>query len=167
MQPAPSKAFQDEYPDSLSHCYGCGRLNEYGHQIKSYWDFTGKISICHFQPKPYHTAVPGFVYGGLIASLVDCHATGTASAVAKRQRAAGEKTPRFLTASLNVEYMKPTPLGPQLELRGRAEEIKGRKLTIEVEVWAEGTMTARGRVVCVQAPEALLRSMGLDAADHT
>jgi len=32
------KAFQDYYPHELSHCYGCGRLNEHGLQIKSYWD---------------------------------------------------------------------------------------------------------------------------------
>ena len=38
------KAFQDYYPEHMSHCFGCGRLNEYGHQIKSYWD--GDESVC-------------------------------------------------------------------------------------------------------------------------
>ena len=32
------KAFQDHYKDEYSVCYGCGRLNPHGHQIKSYWD---------------------------------------------------------------------------------------------------------------------------------
>ena len=50
----PQKSFQDEYPDVLAHCYGCGRLNEHGYQIKSYWD--GDESVCHFLPKPYHVA---------------------------------------------------------------------------------------------------------------
>jgi len=50
------KAFQDYYPDHLSHCYGCGRLNEYGLQIKSYWD--GEETVCTFHPKAYHIAVP-------------------------------------------------------------------------------------------------------------
>ena len=63
------KAFQDYYPDQLAHCYGCGRLNEHGLQIKSYWE--GDDSVCHFQPHPHHTAIPGYVYGGLIASLID------------------------------------------------------------------------------------------------
>ena len=76
------KSFQDYYPDSMAHCYGCGRLNEYGHQIKSYWD--GDESVCHFQPKSYHIAIPGYVYGGLLASLIDCHGTGTAAAAAYR-----------------------------------------------------------------------------------
>lgn len=72
------KAFQDYYPDDLSHCYGCGRLNDHGMKIKSYWD--GEESVCIHQPKSYYTAVPGFAYGGLIASLIDCHSTGTAAA---------------------------------------------------------------------------------------
>lgn len=50
------KAFQDYYPDNLSHCYGCGRLNEDGLQIKSYWD--GEESVCTFTPRPYHIAIP-------------------------------------------------------------------------------------------------------------
>lgn len=82
------KAFQDYYPDQLSHCYGCGRLNTAGLQIKSYWD--GDESVCEYTPKPYHTALPGCVYGGLIASLIDCHGTGTASAAAYRAESDGE-----------------------------------------------------------------------------
>ncbi len=85
----PQKAFQDEYPDVLAHCYGCGRLNEHGHQIKSYWD--GDELVCHFMPKPYHIAIPGYVYGGLLASLIDCHGTGTAAAAL--YRVAKEKDP--------------------------------------------------------------------------
>ncbi len=42
------KAFQDYYPESYSHCYGCGRLNPHGLQIKSYWD--GDETVCHFNP---------------------------------------------------------------------------------------------------------------------
>ena len=71
------KAFQDYYPDHLSHCYGCGKLNTHGYQIKTFWD--GDETLTTFTPKPYHTAIPGFVYGGLLASLIDCHATGSAA----------------------------------------------------------------------------------------
>ena len=70
------KAFQDFYPDEFSHCYGCGRLNEHGHKIKSVWD--GEESVAFFTPDGRYMALPGFVYGGLIASLIDCHSTGTA-----------------------------------------------------------------------------------------
>ncbi len=150
------KAFQDYYPDEVAHCYGCGRLNEHGLQIKSYWD--GDESVCTFMPRPYHIAIPGYVYGGLIASLIDCHGTGTASAAA--YRAAGremdtEPAFRFVTASLHVDYLRPTPLGVPLEVRGRVVEIKGRKVIVEETLSAEGQVCARGQVVAVQMPDDL------------
>ena len=109
------KAFQEYYSEEFSHCYGCGRKNEHGHQIKSYWD--GEESVAVFQPEPYHIAIPGFVYGGLIASLMDCHGTGTAAAATYREqgRAMDTEPPlRFVTASLKVDFLAPTPLGVPL-----------------------------------------------------
>lgn len=152
------KAFQDYYPDHLSLCYGCGRLNEHGLQIKSYWD--GDETVCTFYPKPYHTAVPGYVYGGLIASLIDCHSTGTAAAAAYRARGTAMDTLpplRFVTASLHVDYLRPTPLGEDpLELRSQIKEIKGRKVIIATTLTARGEVCARGEAVAVQAPEQLM-----------
>lgn len=111
-------AVQDFYPEELSHCYGCGRSNAHGHQIKSYWD--GDETIARFTPQPYHIAIPGFVYGGLIASLIDCHGTGSAALAVYRseERNPGtEPALRFVTASLQVDYLKPTPLGIELLLK--------------------------------------------------
>lgn len=151
------KAIQDYYPDALSYCYGCGRLNEHGLQIKTYWD--GDETVTTYTPRPYHTAIPGFVYGGLIASLIDCHATGTAAAAAYRAEGRGMDTEppfRFVTASLKVDYLRPTPLGPPLVLRGRAVEVKGRKVVVHVTLSAEGQVCARGEVVTVQMPESFV-----------
>ena len=137
-------------------CYGCGRLNEHGLQLRSFWE--GDDSVCRFQPRPYHTAIEGYVYGGLIASLIDCHSTGTAAAAAYRAagRAPGtEPHLRYMTAALHVDYLKPTPIDALLEVRGRAVEIKGRKVVVETELYAAGQLCARGRVVAVQAPEEL------------
>ncbi len=155
------KAFQDYYPDQLAQCYGCGRLNEHGLQIKSYWE--GEEAVCRFTPRPYHTAIPGYVYGGLIASLIDCHATGTAAAAAYRAagRAMDTEPPfRFLTASLKVDYLRPTPIDCTLELRGRVLEIKGRKVVVAVTLTARGEVCARGEVVTVQMPEHYLEQQG-------
>ena len=146
-------AFQDYYPENLAHCYGCGRLNKDGHQIKTYWD--GEESVTHFTPESYHTAVPGFTYGGLIASLVDCHSTGTAAAAMYRaENREMDSLPafRFVTGSLKVDYLKPTPIAGELELRGRVKEIRGNKV-IETSVLLGGVMTARGEVVAVQMPK--------------
>jgi acyl-coenzyme A thioesterase PaaI-like protein len=150
------KAFQDYYPDDLAHCYGCGKLNTYGHQLKSYWE--GDEAVARFTPKPYHTAVPGYVYGGLIASLIDCHSTGTAAAAKYReeQREMGSDPPvRFLTASLHVNYLKPTPIDRELILRARPTEIKGRKVVVKVTLYAGEDICATGEVVTVQMPEGM------------
>lgn len=149
-------AFQDYYPEELSHCYGCGKNNPHGHQIKSYWD--GDESVARFTPAPYHTAIPGFVYGGLIASLVDCHGTGTASAAA--YRAAGREMGsvpalRFVTGSLQVSYLAPTPLGVELELRGKPVEVKEKKVVVDITVSANGKVTAKGQVIAVRMPESM------------
>ncbi len=151
------KAFQDFYSEQSSHCYGCGRLNELGLQIKSYWD--GDETVCYFQPRPYHTAIPGYVYGGLIASLIDCHSTGSAAAAA--YRAAGRSMDtlpafRFLTASLHVDYLRPTPIDTLLEVRSSIKEIKGRKIVVSSMLFARGDLCAKGEVVAVQMPDHLI-----------
>ena len=155
------KAFQDTYSDIFAHCYGCGRLNEHGHHIRSYWD--GDESICHFLPEPYHIAIPGYVYGGLLASLIDCHGTGTAAGAAYRAAKAedpnAEPDMRFLTASLHVDYLKPTPLGIELEVRGKIKEHKERKVVIEEWIVANGVTTVRGEVVAVQVPKSMIEEL--------
>lgn len=151
------KAIQDFYPDDVAHCYGCGRLNEHGHRLKTVWE--GDETVSRFTPKPYHTAIPGTVYGGLIASLIDCHGTGTAAAVAQRAQdieIGDAPAPRYVTASLRVDYLKPTPLGPELEVRGRVKEMTERKVVVEATVSAWGEVCARGEVVAVRMPESMV-----------
>lgn len=155
------KSFQEYYPDSYAHCYGCGTLNEHGHHIQSHWD--GDESVCHFMPKPYHISIPGYVYGGLLASLIDCHGTGTAAAAlynaAKEQDPNADPNTRTLTASLHVDYLKPTPLGIELEVRGKVKELKGRKVIVEEWIVANGIITVRGQVIAVQVPESLVEEL--------
>ncbi len=152
------KAFQDYYPDDYSYCYGCGRLNDDGLKVRSFWD--GEETVAHYTPKPYHIAAPGFVYGGLLASLIDCHCTGTAAAATYRNEGRPmESHPplRFVTASLKVDYVRPTPLGVPLEIRGKIREVRGRKVTVEARVIAEGEVCVRGEVVAVQIPDSMKR----------
>ena len=151
------KAFQDFYPDAMNQCYGCGQKNPHGLKIRSHWD--GDEAICTFQPHPYHTAIPGMVYGGLIASLIDCHSTGTAAAAMYRQEGREmDSLPafRFLTGSLRVDFLRPTPIDGALEIRARVKEIKGRKVVVASTLMAKGEVCARGEVVAIQAPAHLI-----------
>jgi acyl-coenzyme A thioesterase PaaI-like protein len=153
----PGPAVQDYYPEDVAHCFGCGRLNDSGHRLKTFWE--GDETVSRFVPKPYHTAIPGYVYGGLIASLLDCHGTGGAAAASLRRagREIGEgEAPRFVTASLHVDFLKPTPLGPVLEVRGKILEITDRKVVLEETLSANGVVTARGKVVAVRMPESMI-----------
>jgi acyl-coenzyme A thioesterase PaaI-like protein len=152
-----ARAIQDFYPEDFSHCFGCGRLNEQGHRIKSY--IRGDVVVSHFEPEPWHLSVPGFTYGGLIASLMDCHAMATAAAATYRaegREPGSAPALHFVTASLKVDYLKPTPIGP-LELAAHAREIGARKVLVEVELSAGGETTARAEVVAVRIPEAMKR----------
>jgi acyl-coenzyme A thioesterase PaaI-like protein len=113
----------------------------------------------YFYPPKYHIAIPGYVYGGLIASIIDCHGTGTAAAALYHSegREMGTEPPvRFVTASLHVEYIRPTPLGVPLEVRGEVKEIKGHKVVVSARVSAGGKVYARGEVVAVQMPEHMM-----------
>ncbi|MDZ7764246.1 MAG: PaaI family thioesterase [Melioribacteraceae bacterium] len=150
-------AFQDYYPDDVAHCYGCGKLNEKGHQIKTYWD--GDETITRYTPKEYHTAIPGYVYGGLLASLIDCHGTGSAAAAMYKHEGREMDTDpplRFVTAQLNVTYLKPTPLGPELILKGKIREVKDKKVIVDVELFAEDELCVKGEVIAVKMPESLV-----------
>jgi acyl-coenzyme A thioesterase PaaI-like protein len=152
------KAFQDSYPEEFRHCYGCGTQNEHGLKIKSYWD--GDETVAIFEPRRYHTGISGYVYGGLIASLIDCHCIGTAAAAKHRAEHPGRKAgtlPRFVTAALHVDYLNPTPLGVALEVRARAEQIKDRKVVVAATLSAEGEICARGQVVAVLMPEEMVQ----------
>jgi acyl-coenzyme A thioesterase PaaI-like protein len=144
------KAFQEYYPDEFAHCYGCGRLNKKGLQIKSYWD--GDETVCHFTPESQYTGgFPDSLYGGMIASLIDCHGAATASAAKARED--GRPISRFVTASLKVDFRAPTPIDTELEIRGKVIEIKGRKVLVDLTLSAAGKLCAEASAVMVQILE--------------
>lgn len=148
------KAIQDDYPEDFAWCYGCGRMNEHGHHFRTGW-LEDKTMTIYF-PKPEHMALPGFVYGGLIGSLVDCHGTGSAALALHRKNGhePGDtaEPPRFVTASLHVDFLKPTPHGTVLKAIGTVQEIHPKKFKVETEVYAGDTLCARGEVVAVVMP---------------
>lgn len=93
------------------------------------------------------------LYGGLLASLIDCHCCNTAmAAVCEAEGTA--LTPDikmwYVTATLTVDYLAPTPLGVELELRATVDKIEGRKAWINCSVLAEGAECVRGRGLFVR-----------------
>ena len=147
------KAFQDFYAEKYSHCFGCGKNNPNGHQLKSFWD--GEDTIAHFTPsQEFSGGVPNHVYGGMIASLLDCHGTASAAAFAhqSQNRAIGDNGEliRFVTGSLKVDFLRPTPMGKELTIRGRLAKLENRKALIELTLSADGIECAKAEMLAIQ-----------------
>lgn len=154
------QAIQDNYPDDFAWCYGCGRLNEKGHHFRTGWQGE-QHTVTIFNPSEEHMALPGFVYGGVIASLIDCHGTGSAALALHRKNGheVGDETdsPRFVTASLKVDFFKPTPHGVPLKAIGTVQEIHPKKWKVETDVFANDTLCAHGEVIAVVMPNTFLK----------
>lgn len=152
------KAIQEYYPDKVNECYGCGMLNEHGLQIKSYWD--GNECICTFLPENYHKAFEGFVYGGLIASIIDCHSIATALAAFYKEEGMELGTnPEFgfVTASLKVDYLRPVPNGKPLVLHTRMNEFTGgNKMLIVTTLTVDDVRCVKGEVIAIKVPLSIL-----------
>ncbi|MCA9904163.1 MAG: PaaI family thioesterase [Anaerolineae bacterium] len=148
MTPQPIQNF---YDDKIAICYGCGRHNEHGLHVQTFWD--GAVGVAHFMPRDYHTAFPGVVYGGLLASVIDCHSIGTAIAAMydAEDRAPGtELEITCVTGNLNVTYLHPTPMGVELIINARIKSLTERKALLETEVLAGDLVTVRAEVIAVR-----------------
>jgi acyl-coenzyme A thioesterase PaaI-like protein len=132
------------------HCFGCGALNERGLQIKSHWQ--GDELVCRWRPLPHHIGHPGIVYGGTIASIVDCHSIWTAMATYCRD-AGIELTagaPPFVTGKLSVSYLRPASIDQVLELRARVIDAGDRRSTVRCRVLQDGEECAVAEVITVR-----------------
>jgi acyl-coenzyme A thioesterase PaaI-like protein len=144
-------AIQDHFHGDHAICYGCGPDNPHGLQIKTHWD--GRYGIFRFTPQEYHTAFPGVVYGGLIACLFDCHCIGTAIAAAydaEGRQPGSEPSIMYVTANLNVSYLRPTPMDCELLLKAHIVETKGKKTTVVCKLTADGTECANATVIGIR-----------------
>lgn len=152
-------AIQDDYADDYAWCYGCGRLNEHGYHLRTSWE--GDNTVTYYEPRPEHKAIPGFVYGGLIASVIDCHGTGSAALALHRKNGYepgdGVEPPRFVTASLKTDFLKPTPNETILKAVGKVEEIHPKKWVVHTELYAGDQLCAKGEVVAAVMPDTFMQ----------
>jgi hypothetical protein len=129
-------------------CFGCGPANPDGLKIKSYWSDDGQYVVANFTPAERFTSgLRNALYGGLIASLIDCHSNWTAMAFGYKAegREPGSQPPVVsVTASLGVKYLKPTPIDAPLWLRAWVEGDVGRRTRVICELGWQDTVTATG-----------------------
>jgi acyl-coenzyme A thioesterase PaaI-like protein len=120
------------YPEIT--CFGCGHANPDGFHLRSYRD--GDLTVATFTPRPEHDNGFGFVNGGIISTVLDCHTAAVVLWEADERgwlADAGAPIP-FITAGFEVKFLRPTPLGPPLSLRAEPVEISESKIVVSAEL---------------------------------
>lgn len=148
---------QASWPDLT--CYGCGPANPAGLHLERYLGAGGDALVATVVPdERFNAGVPNVMYGGHVASLIDCHAIWTAItfAYAAERRPLGS-APRiaFVTGRLHVDFLEPTPLDRPIALRAWIVGDVARRTTVRCELGPAGTTTVTGEVLAVrvEAPE--------------
>lgn len=138
-------------PDGI--CFGCGCKNPDGLQIKSYWDTDNAHVVMTHTPNDRYLGWPKLVYGGLIACLFDCHSNWAAMAYHYRSENRDPNSlPRIdcVTGSLNLNYIRPTPMGMPLLLKAHIEGEVSRKTRVICEVFADDKLTVKSDSIFVR-----------------
>ena len=145
-------AFQDNWDHN--ECWGCGCSNEHGLNIKSYW--SEDKSICVWTPNQNHKAGPtGYLNGGVIATIIDCHSICTAIADGYKQEGReldSKPIIWYVTASIKIDYLKPTPIDKEVRLKAKVTMREGRKLLVVCKLFSGEDLCARAEVLAVKVP---------------
>ena len=125
------------YPDLP--CFGCGHGNPDGLRLRSYPADDGTVTAA-FLPWPQHDNGLGFLNGGIICTVLDCHSAAAVMQEADRRgwQALGDAALSYVTAGLQVRYLRPAPLGEPVELRAAVSAASEAEMTAEVSLWWDG-----------------------------
>lgn len=145
-----SRSLQERYAPE-GRCFGCGPANELGLRIRSFEQPDGSV-VATWQGRPEHEAFDGFVNGGILGTLIDCHSNWTAVA-ALLDRDGGQVAPSSVTSELSVRFRRPTPSSAPLRLVGRVVDMGVDRVTVDTSIEANGEVTARGRATFVVVKE--------------
>lgn len=133
-----------------SRCFGCGPANEHGLRIESHETETAGELRAEWQPFPHHAAFDNVLNGGVIGTLLDCHANWTAAMYLMRLRDL-PVPPGCVTADYAIRLRRPTPIDAPVQLRAWTVEIAGDRVVVDAEMASGGIITAtcRGTFVAV------------------
>lgn len=145
----PKRSLQDQFAPHNA-CFGCGPANEKGLRIKSY--LQGDELVATWQPKPEHEGFPGFLNGGIIGALLDCHSNWTA-AFFLMKRSHAQSLPCTVTAFFNVSLKQPTPTNKGVTLRAKVKELKENKALIYAELYSNNQLCATCEGLFVKVKE--------------
>jgi len=121
-------------------CFGCGPANPKGLRLRSFVADGG--TVASFAPWPEHDNGLGFLNGGIICTVLDCHSATPMIVEADRQGLLAEGMLPFVTAGLDVRYLRPTPLHLPSDLHARIVAADESEMTIEAELHSDGKVRA-------------------------
>ena len=120
----------------MNTCFGCGGANARGMKLTFEQDDSTKRIRGAFKLGAEYQGGPGFIHGGIIATVLD-------EAMGKVSRFRGV---RAVTAELVVEYLKPVSVDAPLVIEAYEVEKTGRNLHFVGEIRNRaGDLLARGR----------------------
>jgi uncharacterized protein (TIGR00369 family) len=123
-------------PNPANICFGCGGANARGMQLTFEQDDNAQRIRGTFKLGAEYQGGPGFIHGGIIATVLD-------EVMGKVNRFRGV---RAVTAELNVEYLKPVKVDEDLIVEGHEVEKSGRNMILAGEIRNQsGQVLARGR----------------------
>jgi acyl-coenzyme A thioesterase PaaI-like protein len=126
-------------------CFGCGPANPAGLRIGSRpSDGDPDSLVARFEPKREHEAFAGVVNGGILGTLLDCHANWTATWHLMRARGA-DHPPTTVTLEYAIRMKRPTPSDRPIDLRAWVVDSAEDRATVEAEISSGGIVTATGR----------------------
>lgn len=128
-----------------SRCFGCGPANPIGLHIGSRPSVDDDaVLVASWTPTPDHEAFTGVVNGGVLGTLLDCHANWTAAWHLMRARGL-VRPPTTVTLDYAIRMRRPTPSDGSVDLRARVVEASEDRATVEAEISSGGVVTATGR----------------------
>jgi acyl-coenzyme A thioesterase PaaI-like protein len=129
-------------------CFGCGPANELGLRIRSFEAADGTV-VADWQARPEHEAFDGFVNGGILGTLIDCHSNWTAIAALLARGGGAAEAPSTVTAEYSVRFRRPTPSDRPVRLIGRAVDFAEDRVTVDTTLESDGVTTVIGRATFV------------------
>lgn len=124
-------------------CFGCGHGNAKGLRLRSY-PAGEECVTATFMPWPEHDNGLGYLNGGIISTVMDCHSA--AAVMLEAERRGWTPLPgadlSYVTAGLDIRYLRPSPLHEPVELRAHATAVEESQITADVELIWQGKIRA-------------------------
>lgn len=125
-------------------CFGCGHANPDGLHLRSYRE--DDLTVARFTSRPEHDNGFGFLNGGIITTVLDCHGAAVVlweAATRGWEAEPGAPIP-FITAGIDVRFLRPAPLATEVALTARAELVTDAEIIVVAELLADDKVRATG-----------------------